>query len=120
MYSTAATPPPFASSPLPSACLSNQASSSAYCPLPAGLPPFASAVKASIKERERVGERDEEECSKLGIKPGRDPRENHNHIFSFGISRHNSAAYRRPPLPPCVVPLFRSHRLDFIIRPARW
>lgn len=54
MYSTAA-PPPYASRPLLSAtaCLSNQASSSAYSPLPAGLPPFDTAVKASMKERDR-------------------------------------------------------------------
>lgn len=54
MYSSAA-PPPFTSSLLPSAtaCLSHRASSSsAHCPLPAGLPACATAVKASVKERD--------------------------------------------------------------------
>ncbi|MED6243094.1 hypothetical protein ATANTOWER_014826 [Ataeniobius toweri] len=54
MYSTAA-PPPLAVSLRPSAtaCLSNRTSSSAYCPLPAALTPFATAVKASVTERRR-------------------------------------------------------------------
>ncbi|MEQ2201689.1 hypothetical protein XENOCAPTIV_016490 [Xenoophorus captivus] len=40
-------------SPSATACLSNRTSSSAYCPLPAALTPFATAVKASVTERRR-------------------------------------------------------------------
>lgn len=43
MYSSAAPPA--------TAYLSKRASSSAYCLLPADLPPFATAVKTSLKEK---------------------------------------------------------------------
>lgn len=97
------------SSPPPPPACQTEPPPPLYCPLPAGLPPFATAVKASVKERET-----EKKSLKLGRKPGRILIEHHNRVFC--VSRHSSAAFRHPP----VVPLFRSHRLDFIIRPARW
>lgn len=68
MYSTAATPPPFASSPLPSAtaCLSNQASSSAYCPLPAGLPPLC-LCSESLDKGEREWERETKKSARSWV-----------------------------------------------------
>lgn len=94
MYSTAAPPP----SPSATACLSNRtSSSSAYCPLPAALTPFATAVKASVTER------DGEESLKAGYESRTRPLKRHYYrvVFLFFSYRSPPPSARRPADSSC-------------------
>ncbi|KAM4599951.1 calcineurin subunit B type 1 [Fundulus diaphanus] len=98
MYSTAA-PPPFTVSLRPSAtaCLSNRTSSSAYCPLPAALTPFATAVKASVTES------DGEASLKAGYRSRTGPHKRHHYrVGLFFVAPLPSA--RRPADSSCFAP----------------
>lgn len=82
--------------PSATACLSNRTSSSAYCPLPAALTPFATAVKALVTER------DSEESLKAGYKSRTRPQKRHHYrVVGFFFLVPFPPSARRPADSSC-------------------